>query len=587
MNKYYLKKILKKLNILFAICFFLISTKTYAEKICAPPIFEKRTKKENNDEKNWAKFDGYLIGNIIINSHKQFDLTKTKSKFLRQIYITLESLTPNVNSDIILSRIPFTEKNRLDIKKLKFAKRNLEAISYITDIKITLEENPLDNTYVDIKISFKNKFSIMVDGLSLIICSSNFLGTGHQISFRAIPLSYTQAEPENVFLHGYEMSYFAPNIHNTKFDFRLDYKKHTNFNLAKFKLNRHFYRTVKIGGGVFNAVGFRNIKTIGLEEKNYKYKYNHFNIWGGKTANIWIENYNEFYKRLIFTLGANDYRFIERPENLKIGDIPILYDQRSLGIGICFMKKKVSILDDSYGRNNRDIIYMGHKLYLYGGFLSNSQYYFVVDFSKGHFIKKIGYFFLNAKALKLTGGYFQNTNDDDKTIASSLSFDNQLGYISSKKKIIIDIRQIITFNYLVNFSETLRNLNSIDGFHYIDSYSNTYSNLKQRFQACFETIFYNPYKISSISFDPFIFIETLFTESIDHTKTDIQKIINNDFSFGGGLLFSAFGFNLRTGIGYCPTLENKEIRVNIILGKSFSFETADIQVSSPAYRPFT
>ncbi len=71
------------------------------------------------------------------------------------------------------------------------------------------------------------------------------------------------------------------------------------------------------------------------------------------------------------------------------------------------------------------------------------------------------------------------------------------------------------------------------------------------------------------------------------TKEQIEKIYNNDFAFGGGILFSAFGFNLRTGIGYCPTLEDKEIRINIILGKSFSFETADIQVSFPSYRPFT
>ena len=463
-----LKNYIKQILILFILTniFLLKNLVANEEKICTASIFEQK-EKNDDDEKKWQQFEGYLIGNIIIKCNKQFNTKKAKNRFLRQIYLTLEFLTPNINSDIILSRLPFAKKNRLDIKKLKFAKKDLEEISYIDDIKIELEENPIDNTFVDIKVSFINKIPFMVDGIAMYICSSNFLGTGHQLSLMAVP-------GNGIFIDGYEIKYLVPNINNKNVNFSLINNKFTDSNLAKMKLYRPFARTVRIGGTISNAVGYKKIKTLGQSLKEISYKYNHFDLWCGKTINIWIENYNEFYKRLIITSGFNDFMFIDKPKNLKINKIPVLYDQRSIGFGIYYMNKKEIKIKDSYGKDNNDKIHEGSKIYLYGGFISNSQLYFGLDFSKGQFIKNLGYCYFNSKILKLTNGYFDNSNDKKIIIDSLLTFESNLGYISPKKKIGIEMRQIFSFNYLGNFGNTIPNLTSIDGYHFMEYYTNTF-----------------------------------------------------------------------------------------------------------------
>ncbi|MCP3659903.1 MAG: hypothetical protein GY830_06150 [Bacteroidetes bacterium] len=574
-----------KYNILILILsltfFFINNFSIRAEEICKPPIFEQKEQKEqnNDDDENWKKFDGYLIGNIIINSKKQFNTNKEKNKLYRNIYNTLEYLTPNLNSDIILNKIPFKEKDRLDIQKLKYCKKELESISYIDDIKIELEENPVDITYIDIKISFKNKFPIMVDPIAMYICNSNFLGTGHQLSLRAVP-------GNGILLDGYEIKYLVPDIKNKDINFLLINNKFTNSNLIKLKLDRNFTRPVRFGGNISNATGYSNINTIGQSEEEYSYKFNHFDLWCGKTIDIWTENYNEFYKRLIITSGLNSYRYLDKPENLKINNIPILYDQRSIGFGIYYMNKKVIKIKDSYGKNNNDKIHEGIKIYLYGGFISSSQLYFALDFAKAKLFETLGYFYINSKFLKLTNGYFDNTNDKKEIIDSSFSVETNFGYISPKKKIGTDMRQIITLNYLGIFSKNITNFTSIDGYHYMEYYPNTYSTLKQRVQACAETIVYLPFKVFWINIDPFFFIETLYTESINNKEVkEYENIIKNDFCFGGGMLLSFFGFNLKLGLGYSPTILEEKLRLNIILGRSFELDRANINVTSPNYRP--
>lgn len=586
----YLKKDkLKKLYILiFIICsIFFKPFKSYAEKaICLPPRLDTKDINKINDqdeEEQWKKFDGYLIGNIIINSYKQFDLSKYENKLIRQVFYTLSTLTPNIKANIITSRIPFKENDRMDIRKLKFAKRNLKKIYYIDDVSIKLEENPIDSTYVDIKISFKNKFPIMIDPLGMSFCDSNFFGTGHQLYLEAIP------QNNLIDINGYRITYLAPNIHNTKIDFTLDHKITDESRFSKFKLHRPFYRDINIGGGMKYKTGLETIKTIGLKEniEEYKcyYKFNHFKIWGGKNIDIWLDNYNEYYKRLILTVGTDEYRYLEKSENLKIKNITVMNDQTSYGSGICFIKKKIFKIQDSYGRNNRDIIYEGNKLYIYGGILVeeniNSRKYFVLDISKGKNIKNIGYFYLNSKIMQTTEGYI-NKNQKKIIIDPITSINADLGYISPKKKIGIDIRQIITLNYLGRFGDNFKSLASIDGFHYMDIFTKTYSNLIHRIMACTETIFYNPFRIFSVSFDPFIFLEYLFTDSINNSEKS-KLIIKNDFSLGGGLLVSAFGFNLKMGISFFPNQPDKNPIYKFILGKSFSLERANIEVSSPTY----
>ena len=88
--------------------------------------------------------------------------------------------------------------------------------------------------------------------------------------------------------------------------------------------------------------------------------------------------------------------------------------------------------------------------------------------------------------------------------------------------------------------------------------------------------------------DPFFFIEALYTESINNKKIKkYNSIIRNDFCFGGGMFFSALGFNLKLGLGYSPTVLDEKIRLNIVLGRSFILGRANINVTSPTYRPLT
>ncbi len=549
--------------------------------------------------------EGRLIGNIILESRSQFDLRDIENKYLRQICSILKCLTPSIDTKTILSRLDFSEEsasiikisnflpnidikdqrsqkgtftnNRLDIQKLKFAKKQLDKLRYIVKVIITLQDNPIDNTYVDIKVSFKNLFPIMVNPFNYSIKCINFFGTGHIIAFKAFP--------KYIFLDGYEINYLAPNIYNTNINCSLLYKDSRYIKTTKIELTRPFLRFTRLGGGAFKASTYKKIGVLGLPKKSYDFKYNKSSLWFGKTVDIWDYSYDEYYKRLIFTIGLSNCYYTEAPLNLKKYGIPIMNNKDIKGMGICLLKKSYFSIQDIRGRA-KEYLWKGYKIYIYGGYISEDfikrRKYIALNLGSGLYSTNFGYLYLNTKLYNVTNGISRvfigkiATNN----IPAIRCMKGSVGYISTKYSISnIKLRQIIGLKYTAFFGGEFKPLSKIDGFfNYITQY--VYADLKYKIALGIETILYNPIKLYVINIDPFFYIENLFFKVRKYQKKLVSK---NFFSVGGGLLLSAFGFTFQIGSGIIKDGSgNTDFTFTTILQAPILTTSTDISVDSPS-----
>ncbi len=597
--------------------FFNISFATTLKKIKVNKEIDAETKKKlqsPNEEKDLHEGiivqtkimppEGRLIGNIILEAHSQFDIIDIKNRYLKQVCSILKWLTPSIDTKTILSRLDFSEEtasiikisdflpnanikdprsqkgtftnNRLDIQKLKFAKRQLDSLKYIGEVTIILQDNPIDNTYVDIKVSFKKLFPISPNPFNYSLKCINFFGTGHIITFKAFP--------EYIFLDGYEVTYLAPNIYNTNINCSLLYKDCKSIKTTKIELRRPFFRFTRFGGKAFKASTYKKINVLELPKKTYDFKCNRSSLWLGKTIDIWNYSYDEYFKRLIFTVGLSKCDYTESPPNLKKYNIPIMNNVNIKGMGICLLKKSNFIIQDIRGRGKEDL-WKGYKIYIYGGYMSESHImnrkYIALNFGSGLHSPNFGYLYLNTELCNVTSGL--SRIHERHFIPAIRCLNGSVGYISAKYSICnIKLRQIIGLKYTAFFGGEFKPLSRIDGFfNYINE--NVYADLKYKIALGVETILYNPIKLYIVNIDPFFYIENLFFKVNKYQKRLISK---NIFSIGGGFLLSAFGFTFQIGSRVIKKSDgNTDLTFTTILQAPILTNSADISVDSPSDIP--
>ncbi len=566
MSKIYIKRIINVLFILIILLSFNISKAA-----------------EQTDFEKIKRYEGAKINKISIIRLPTFKVKQNQFLLLLDFY-KISNKLPRTRKEIISSHINVKKGDNFSIEKINKTIENIKKINTIKSVLIEVEPTSNQDKSVNIIIKTKDKYPIMVDPLGFCIIYSNVLGTTYSFCSTFVPIGGLIGAVTGKW-NGIQLSCSAYNIQNTYFNSNFAFQNISEHTFSRINISRPFIKPIYLGGGSEIKGGI--VKRRMLISDNFKlikisHSYNKYNMWFGGAIPIGQDE--DFYKRIIPTVSYDSWAFYDVSKELLNENNLHSRSRKSIGGGLGFIRKNLKEVNNIYGRNSSEYLVSGQKINFAGGVILQEELnrnYYRLELSNGSYFKNFGYIVANIQTTYVTGGNIDNKNkkDSEKCINCTLS------YLS--KKIGSEywgVREALTFDYLGRFGDKDQNLVPIGGIYHFNYYYDIYENLSHRIRAKIENVIFTPLKLLSVTFDPLIFAECVFSKNF---KND--SLFKKDYIVGFGLLMSLLGFTAKASIGFSPTLtktigDKKTSKIYFSLSGGINTTLADIEIKSPKYK---
>ncbi len=274
----------------------------------------------------YSQLEGKIISEINIKSLDVFGPTfqDTAKKATSNIEKTANKIHTKSNLKSIQKLLLFKVGDIVDPEVIYENERLIRSLSYIKEINIILEQDPVYSGFVKVYILIKDRFSFGATGnvngiqsAAFELYNNNIFGVGHEIGF--VFAGHVNKQP----YLGLETYYKIKNIQGKFVDISFGYLNTYKSEGFKFNLNKPFITpSIKWGYG---ATGIRMFRTNWVFQNDVIYSelpmdLTYYGAWAGhsfqvkknqpENAQIVLSggfNFQEFYKRPDFEPGSKSY----------------------------------------------------------------------------------------------------------------------------------------------------------------------------------------------------------------------------------------------------------------------------------------
>jgi hypothetical protein len=423
-------------------------TKTLHDIIILSPSKHKGdTLINQNNPDNFSSGKGKFIRNIIIQKIQPFGSS---------VYDTIDysttwfqkagnSIHINTNNKIIRKNLLFHKGDQINPYQLADNERILRNLSFLEDARIELKEVRGNNDSVDLVVIAKDIFELGFDvninniqSGKIEIWDNNLLGLGNEFQSN---INWNTTRSNTI---GYEGIYNSKNILGSFVDANLHYLSFLETTTYAGGLSKEFITpSTRYAGGIsaFKTSTFASLNPSDTSIFRDPLKYEHFDIWGGRSIRINPSNLFE-KNRLNLILSARIYKdhFYERPAVGQDQYYQFHNKTTILGsIALTMQNFYKTNLIYNFGRTE-DIPY-GFMVNLTGGYELNefnNRGYLGLFLSSGRLVNGLGYFYNQAEL----GSFFNKMSQEQGILKLSTNYFSSL-YVLNEFK----YRHFISFDY--------------------------------------------------------------------------------------------------------------------------------------------
>ncbi|QIA08685.1 BamA/TamA family outer membrane protein [Draconibacterium halophilum] len=475
----------------------------------------------------FKNYEGKIIAEIKINALDVFGptCTDTTKKADHWAERAANKIHTKSNLKTIRKLLLFKIGDRLNPELMYENERIIRDLSYIKDVRIYLEQDPIYPGLVNVLVLTKDRFSFGVSGGvngtrsgDIEIYNRNIFGVGHEVSVKFV--GHVEKEP----YLGVETFYTIKNIAGRFLDIRLGYLNTYRREGFAIDFNKPFLtQNIKWGYGGYSARMFRTdritnndpVKVDDPMDLSANY------IWGGRSFNISPRHENA--TELVVSTGINNWNFFERPavapENSHFFSNHTLY---MMGLTISQRRYIQDQLIYSYGIT--EDIPEGFKNELIYGYDANEfgdRHYLHFFTSNGNLLlSRNGYLFTTAGV----GGYLKEGHFEEGMIYGDVNFISKLHTAGRKR-----VRTFVDLNYTLGIRRfDIENL-SLEVNDHIRGFDSDIAVGKQRLNLKLEHVVFLPRQFYKFNIALFGFAD------VGAIGSNSELIFKQDYYTGLGL----------------------------------------------------
>ena len=430
---------------------------------------------------------------------------------------------------VIRKALLFSEGDAVDSYKLADTERYLRSLRYIDDARVIA--NPVSDDEVEVVVIVQDILPYSVGFGTNFSSRANFAVTNRNVIGMGVELragAFIDSRKDR--LMGYETMLRMPNIGHSFVSFQANYVDRYENQLYGFTLRREFYApTTQYAGhlSLHNArtpVRFYNPTGVYPRESPILVRYNHLDVWLGRSFQIDKNPFNKQRKNITVSLGAQQIRFIDRPENS--AELYYKFQNRNTYLASLSYSQQAyykTNLIYNFGRTE-DIPY-GYLFSITGGKETNELYnrpYIGANLSSGYFIPGLGYL-----SGALSYGTFFRHGADQGAIDFELNYFTSLYVIGNFRH-----RTFVNGQYTRQLYNQLEDQLVIDGDYGIPGFRNDSVLGRHRLNLSVEQDLFTPWNLYGFRFVVYAF-------------THLSWLGGYDKSIMLSTLYSSFGIGIR------------------------------------------
>jgi outer membrane protein assembly factor BamA len=482
---------------------------------------------------------------------------------------------------IIRNALLFSEGDTINSFKLADSERYLRSLRYIDDASVTAvaisdSEAEVTVTVQDIlpySLGFGTNFASRAN---FSLTNRNNIGLGIETHAGA----FIDAGKER--LMGYEARLRMPNIGRTFVSLQADYLDRYENQRYGFTVTRDFYAPTTRYAGHLTLYNARTPVRYSDPEGDYPeitaitIRYNHLDVWLGRSFQIDRNPFNRQRKNFTVSLGAQRVKFVDRPENAE--ESYYRFQNRTTYLASLTYSQQAHYKTNliyNFGRTE-DIPY-GFLLSAVSGKEVNELYnrpYIGANFSSGYFIPKFGYL-----SGAISYGTFFHKGADQGAVDFELNYFTNLYVLGKFRQ-----RTFINGQYTRQLYNRLDDQLVIDGDFGIPGFRNDSVLGRHRFNLSLEQDLFTPWDLYGFKFVVYAFSNFSWLGGYD-TPIMLSSLYS---SFGLGvrirnnrLIFDTFQIQF----AYFPNIpENSRFRY-VHLSKETMLQPRDFKPTAPDIMP--
>jgi len=452
---------------------------------------------------------------------------------------------------IVRNVLLFSEGDKVNSLQLAYSERYLRSLKYINDARVTAI--PISDDEVEVVVTVQDILPYSVNFGTNFESRANFGLVNHNIIGLGIEMragAFMDSQKDH--LMGYEATLRLPNIGRTFISLQADYLDRYENQRYGFRLQRDFYApTIRYAGHLifFQAqTPVRYIDPNGELPTNHTIiKYNHLNMWIGRSFRIDNNSLYKQYKNITISLGAQQMYFIDRPEHSE--EHYYRFQNRTTYLAsLTYTQQSFYKANLIYNFGKTEDIPYGYKLSIVGGKEVNEMYnqdrpYFGTLVSSGHFIPSFGYL-----SSELSFGTFFRNGTDQGTIDIHLNYFTNLYVMGNFRQ-----RTYINSHYTRQLYNQLGDQLVIDGELGIPGFRNDSVLGRQRLNLSMEHDLFTPWNLYQFRFVIYVFGNLSWLGGYD--KSVILSPLYSSFGFGFRIRNNRLIFNtLQIRFAYFPNI---------------------------------
>ena len=451
---------------------------------------------------------------------------------------------------VIRNALMFKEGDKINRYKLADTERYLRSFSYINDARVSVI--PVSNDQAEVVVVVQDVFPYSVDfgtnfssRAKVAIANRDIIGLGFELRAGA----FIDSDKDR--LMGYQAAMRFPHIGRSFVSFQADYLDRYENQRYGFTLNRDFYApTTQYAGHLafYHArtpVRYSHPDNKKTEIDPITIRYNHLDVWLGRSFQIDKNSSSKQRKNITVSLGVQQMRFFDRPENAE--ELYYQFQNRTTYLASLTYSQQAyykTNLIYNFGRTE-DIPY-GYMLSIISGKEFNEKYnrpYMGVNFATGYFVPWLGY--ISSAA---SWGTFLRNGSDQGIVDYGLNYFTNLYVLGNFKH-----RTFINGQYTRQLANHLKDRLIIDGDFGIPGFRNDSILGRHRFNLSIEHDSFTPWNLYGFNFVVYAFAYLSWLG--DYNEPIILSHLYSSFGVGVRIRNNRLIFNtLQIQFAYFPNI---------------------------------
>ena len=521
-------------------------TKRLLDFIFLPPT----TFLASPDTTSWNRYQGKIIGDIQLYRSGVFEpkLGDTKAGKRRKALGGIFS--PTTRRWVIYNYLSFDVGDRLDKTKLASDQKELKALPYLKEARISVAPSAESNDTVDVLVTTQDNFPIALgldlDRLVLTINHQNVGGWGHALVSQC---SYDTK-------WGYGFTYQVPNIQGSHATGELQYLNAPKKQVKRLGVYKNFGQPMDYAGAAeisYTKLFKERLLDGATNPTPITYGFHYQNLWLGRAFQRSLEE-DKSQKNFFLTARLSHQAFAERPTVGK--DFNRAFHGHTFVVGsggIAHQHEYQARFVYDVGR--MEAIPGGVKVSLTGGYQLGefvSRPYWRFDVAQAGLRTHLGYLYTSFKL----GGFLHNQAMEQWILGLAASYFTPLLPMGSHA-----IRQFIELNYLAGFNMFTGELISTHTKRVPKGWADPFPAGTKRFKLHLETVLWPARQIAGCQVAVLGFVDAVTLQTSSHTMPPSSFCE----ALGMGLRVGHERFALGTlqlQVGYRPILQGMELSVS-------------------------